>query len=219
MVACVTAPIVSVACWDCVAVTELWVSAACGFKPRCPTSGCHGRRLLATLLHSCLRPLPGSHRAPLALSAAASYLLQNEMPRQYFSQLTSPPNVDRSRGGTAVAMIGFNYPSVSLMHCAGGASRRLFLCSVWRGKLIEFFLSFTWVVFFFYWLSVLPRHTLSSIKARALKFTSFFAWWSRRATSLYCTLHMNVNKTPGPCLLWETSGPSPLSKLTLIDIT
>lgn len=55
MVACVTAPIVSVACWDCVAVTELWWALR-AVKPRCPTSGCHGRRLLAALLRSCLRP-------------------------------------------------------------------------------------------------------------------------------------------------------------------
>lgn len=83
--------------------------------------------------------LPGSHQAPLTLSSAVSYLLQNEIPRQYFSQLTSPPSVDWSQGGTAVTMIGFNYPSISLMHCAGEPVGGCFYVLSGGGSLLNFF--------------------------------------------------------------------------------
>lgn len=164
-----------------VSVAAETVSLSRSFGERCVRLSHAVPLQAATVNTSSLRsalpaPSPVSQQAPLTLSTAVSYLLQNEIPQQYFSQLTSPPNVDWSQGETAVAMIGFNYPSISLMHCAGEPVGGCFYVLSGGGSLLNFFCPL--LDCFFYRLSVLLRHTLSSIKARALKFTSFFAWWS-----------------------------------------
>lgn len=126
---------------------------------------------------ACTLPGPPS-QAPLTLTTAVSYLLQSEVPRRYFSQLASPPNVDWSQGGTAVTMIGFNYPSISLMHCSGEPVGGCFYVPSGGGRLLNFFCSFLSGVFSgcqFYCVTWWAP-TLSSIKACALKFTLFFAW-------------------------------------------
>lgn len=97
------------------------------------------------------RALPGGSRhRPARIVNRRVAPVANEIPRRHFSQLASPLNVDWSRGGTAVTVIGFNYPPISLMHCAGEPVGRCFYVLSGGGRLLIFFsLSCTWLFFLF----------------------------------------------------------------------